>query len=250
MRYALLADIHGNLEALNAILEHLAAQRIDRYLCLGDIVGYGANPQECLARVQACEATGVCGNHEWGALGKLRLEWFNETARHAVVWTRAQLDFRDLDALRRLPLVSTDGPVTLVHGTLTAPERFDYLTDVGQALDTLRVCRTPICVVGNTHVPFVLEYDRTQGRVNRMISAPTDVGEVTLSAQEGVRYVINPGSVGLPRDGDPRASCAILETDPSMAWIHRVPYDIATAQAKIRQAKLPVFLADRLALGR
>ncbi len=250
MRYAILSDLHGNLEALDAMLAHLATQRINRYCCLGDLVGYGADPKACLARMHGCEAICVCGNHEWGAFGKLRLEWFNETARQALVWTRKQLDFRDLDAIRRLPLVTTDGPLTLVHGTLKAPEQFEYLTDVGQALDTLRVCRTPICAVGNTHVPFLLEYDRAQGRVGRVLSAPPDLVEVRLSIQEHMRYVINPGSVGQPRDGDPRASCAIVDTDVSTMWLHRVRYDIAAAQAKIRQAHLPAFVADRLALGR
>ena len=250
MRYALVSDLHGNLEALTAVLEHAATQRIERYLCVGDLVGYGADPQACLARMQACQAVCVCGNHEWGSLGKLRPEWFNDTARQALVWTREQLDFRDLDALRRLPLVTTEGSLTLVHGTLTAPEQFEYLTDVGQALDTLRVCRTPICVVGNTHVPFVLEFDRAQGQVRRMVSAPNEVAEVRLSTQEGVRYVMNPGSVGQPRDGDPRASYAVLDTEESAVWIHRVAYDIGAAQAKIRRANLPALIADRLALGR
>ena len=250
MRYAILSDIHGNLEALNAVLDHVATQRIERYLCVGDLIGYGANPQECLRRVQATQAICVCGNHEWGCLGKLRLDWFHDVAKQAVVWTRDRLDFSDLDAIRRLPLVTTDGAVTLVHGTLTAPERFDYLTDVGQGLDTLRVCRTPICLVGNTHVPFVLEYDRAHGRLNRMLNTPPEVGDVQLSTEETVRYVINSGSVGQPRDGDPRASYAILDTEVSRLWIHRVPYDFATAQAKIRHAALPAFLADRLAVGR
>lgn len=250
MRYALLSDIHGNLEALQAVLEHAAAQQAERYLCVGDMIGYGANPCECLAGIQRCQAVCVCGNHEWGALSKLRLDWFNDMAKRALVWTKDQLGFGELDALRRLPLVATDGPVAFAHGTLTAPERFAYLMEVGQAIDTLRACLVPFCVVGNTHVPFVVEYDRSTDRLRRVINMPSELQEVRLSAGAGMRMLINPGSVGQPRDSDPRASYALLDTDAALLRIHRLSYDIPTAQQKIRQAGLPALLADRLALGR
>lgn len=251
MRYAILSDIHANLEALTAVLADIAAQRIDQVLCLGDSVGYGADPKACLTRLEEAHAVGVCGNHEWGCLGKLDVRWFNEAAGRAIEWTRDQLSFTELDALRRLPLTATEGPLTLVHGTLAHPDRFDYLIEIGQGLDSARSCRTLVCAVGHTHVSFVLEVDRQGHQVRRLLTSAQEVSEVRLTDDaERFRYLLNPGSVGQPRDGDPRAGYAILDAADHRVWIRRIPYDIERAQAKIRQAGLPGFLADRLAVGR
>jgi diadenosine tetraphosphatase ApaH/serine/threonine PP2A family protein phosphatase len=250
MRYAVLSDVHSNLEALTAVLGHLATQRIDRFLGLGDFIGYGADPEACLTNLQACQITGVCGNHEWACIGKMDLSWFNESARRAVLWTRDRLSIADLDFLRRLPLTVSEDAFTLAHASLIHPQRFDYLIDLAQAIDTAAISRTPFCFVGHTHVPLVVEVDVPRRAVARLMSAPGELSDVRLSAEAGVRYVINPGSVGQPRDGDPRASCAVLDTEARTLAIHRVAYDIPTAQRKIRQAQLPEFLADRLAAGR
>ena len=156
MRYAILSDVHGNLEALTAVLDHLAGQRIDRYLGLGDFVGYGADPEACLSRLQAMSLTAVCGNHEWACLGKLDARWFNDSARRAILWTRDQLGFSDLDYLRRLPLTTTDGPCTLVHGTLHHPDRFEYLVEMGQAVDAVKHCRRSTASSGTRTSPWSL----------------------------------------------------------------------------------------------
>lgn len=251
MRYAALSDIHGNLEALTAVMERLNAERIDRYLCLGDTVGYGADPVACLERLQACGAVTVGGNHELGCLGQLGLGWFHETARAALVWTREQLGFAELDGLRRLPLTAVEGPLTLVHGTLTHPERFEYLVDLAQAVETAERCQTLMCLLGHTHVPLVIEYDRAERCLMRVLAAAEELRDVAVQDEPARRrYIINPGSVGQPRDGDPKASVAIIDTDQRRVTVERIPYDIAAAQRKIRQAGLPAFLADRLALGR
>ena len=251
MRYAVLSDIHSNLEALTAVLDALASQRIDRYLCLGDVIGYGADPAACLARLQACGAIIVGGNHDLACVGKLDLEWFNDAARAALVWTRDQLSFTDLDVLRRFPLTATEGPFTLVHGTLKHPARFEYLVDVAQAVDTMRACRTLMCLVGHTHLPCLIEYDRRGHRLTRVLTTPEELADVAYQDDPDVfRYVINPGSVGQPRDGDPRASVAVIDLQMRTMSVHRIPYDLAAAQRKIRAAGLPAFLADRLALGR
>ncbi|MBI4322823.1 MAG: metallophosphoesterase family protein [Candidatus Omnitrophica bacterium] len=251
MRYAILSDIHSNLEALSAVLDHLASERIDRYLCLGDAVGYGADPEACLGRLRACRAVSVCGNHEWACLGKLDVRWLNEAARTAILWTRDRLGFSDLDVLRRWPLVATEEAVTLVHGSLSHPDRFEYLVDLAQAVDTAKACRTAYCVVGHTHVPVVFEYDCSTRQPARILSSAGELAEVRLAQPaDGMRYVINPGSVGQPRDGDPRASFAILDTQAGTLTVRRVAYDIAGAQRKIREAGLPELLAHRLAVGR
>ncbi len=251
MRYAIVSDIHSNLEALTAVLEDLATQHIDRLLCLGDSMGYGADPSLCLTRLEGSQAIGVCGNHEWGCLGKLDLRWFNDAARRALEWTRDQLSFTDLDALRRLPLTATEGSLTLVHSTLVSPQRFEYLVEAGQGIDCARVCRTLICCVGHSHVPFVFEIERPAYRLQRFLVKSSELDEVRVATDpQRWRYLVNPGSVGQPRDGDPRASYAVFDDAEGRLHVRRVPYDIKTAQAKIRQAGLPEFLADRLAVGR
>jgi diadenosine tetraphosphatase ApaH/serine/threonine PP2A family protein phosphatase len=251
MRYAILSDIHSNLEALTAVLDSLAPERIDRYLCLGDTLGYGADPIPCLERLSALGTVMVAGNHDLACLGKFDLNRLNDAAKAAVIWTRDRLGFAELDVLRRLPLTAVEGPFTLVHGTLTSPERFEYLMELAQAIDTLTPCRTLVCLVGHTHLPCIIEFDRRQRRVTRLLSAPEELGDVAYEdAPEALRYLVNPGSVGQPRDGDARASCALVDTERRRIAIRRVAYDVALAQRKIRQAGLPEFLAERLAIGR
>ena len=251
MRYAVLSDIHSNLEALSAVMEALASERVDRVLCLGDVMGYGADPTACLARVQASQAVVIGGNHDLACVGKIDLEWFNDAARAAVLWTRDQLSCTDLDWLRRLPLTATEGSFTLVHGSLRYPERFEYLVDIAHAVDTMTACRTLMCLVGHTHLPCVVEYDRTRRQIVRTLTRAEELTDVAFrDTPETMRYVVNPGSVGQPRDGDPRASFALIDTDEKRLSIHRVPYNVETAAQKIRRAGLPGFLADRLAVGR
>lgn len=251
MRYAVLSDIHSNLEALTAVLDHLASERIDAYFCLGDVVGYGAEPSACLSRLEACKAVVVAGNHDLACVGKLQLEWFNELAREAILWTRDQLSFTELDALRRWPLTTVVEPFTLVHASLRHPERFEYLVDAAQAVETMRVCRTLLCLFGHTHLPCFLEYDRARHRMTRILARPDELTTLTYQDEpHTMRYLLNPGSVGQPRDGDPRASVAVIDTSRREVGIRRIPYDLASTQRKIRDAGLPGFLADRLDLGR
>jgi diadenosine tetraphosphatase ApaH/serine/threonine PP2A family protein phosphatase len=251
MRYAVLSDIHSNLEALTAVLDAVASERVDRILCLGDAVGYGADPSACLERLEAAGAVMIGGNHDLACVGKMDLGWFNDAAREAVLWTRDRLSFADLDRLRRLPLTAMEGPCTLVHGTLRHPERFEYLVEAGQAVDTLAACRTLFCLIGHTHLPCFVEYDRASRRLVRILAAqPELAGIAFVDEPDARRYLLNPGSVGQPRDGDPRASFAVIDTAERRAAIRRLPYDLAAAQRKIRQAGLPEFLADRLAYGR
>ena len=250
MRYAVLSDIHGNLHALDAVMEMLASARVDRYLCLGDIVGYGAHPVECLARIQAAQARVVAGNHDVACVGKLDLAWFHDAGRMALLWTRDQLSIPNLDWLRRLPLTDVLEPFTLVHASLKQPERFDYLLDVAHVIETLALCRTPICLAGHTHVPWLVSYDLSRRHVERVITTSDALADVPVDDRADRRHFINPGSVGQPRDGDPRASVALIDTEPRRVSIRRVAYDIDGAAQAIRQAGLPAFLADRLRLGR
>ena len=250
MRVALLGDIHSNLEALTAVLGSLAAERIDRYVALGDLVGYNTDPIACLARLRELGVTSVAGNHDWACVGKVELGWFNHFARAAVEWTRNQLSFGDLNMLRALRATHEEQGLTFVHGSLCNPERFEYLLDVGSVLETMRQCRTPICVVGHTHQPCLVEWDSQTRQVTKVLPSAQHMERVTLQELRRYKYVINVGSVGQPRDGDPRACVGIYDTETHLLEVRRVPYDIAVTQQKILAAELPPFLADRLAMGR
>ena len=251
MRYAVLADIHSNLDALNAVMEQLPREHIDRYLCLGDLVGYGAEPAACMTRMQDCQALTVGGNHDLACIGKFDPNKLDDAARAAVLWTRDQLSFTDLDILRRLPLVENDELFTLAHGTLRHPERFEYLFDMAQAIETMSVCQTLFCLVGHTHVPYFVEYDRRHRRLSRIMTEANGLSDISYEDDaQAYRYLINPGSVGQPRDGNPQASLALIDTECKRITIKRIAYDITSAQRKIQQAGLPGFLAERLAIGR
>jgi len=148
-------------------------------------------------------------------------------------------------------LTATDDVFTLAHATLVHPERFEYLMEVAQAADSAKACRTLYCFVGHTHVPFVFEYDTARRGLRRLLSRPKELENVSVGGSPAERrYVVNPGSVGQPRDGDPRACYALLDTDAQQLSVHRVPYDVQAAQRKIREAELPELLAERLAVGR
>lgn len=248
MRYAVLSDIHSNIEALEAVLAEAAKAEVQHYLCTGDLVGYGADPSACLARLRSLPITIVAGNHDWACVGKVDAAYFNRYARAAVEWTRERLSFTDLAFLRSLRAKHEERLFTLVHGTLRAPEKFDYLLDVAQALETALIAKTPLCFVGHTHLPVVIEVDPARHQVRRVLETPAELQHVPLD-WERAKYVINPGSVGQPRDGEPRASFGVLDTDGRWLDILRVPYDVATTQRKIREAGLPALLADRLAVG-
>lgn len=241
MRYAVFSDIHSNLEAFEAILDIIPEFHIDKNLFLGDIVGYGASPGECIALLRALDALSVAGNHDWAVVGMTQIENFNEEARAAVLWTKKNLSEADRIFLSSLTLVQETMHLCLVHGTLSHPEEFDYMIDGARAAKSFVLCEQQVCFVGHTHRPGVF----------------VDTGEkivyqecARLQLQEGRRYIVNDGSVGQPRDGDPRACFCIYDDGTQTLEFIRVPYDVAAAQKKIRDAGIPRMLADRLSAGR
>ncbi|MDD5496318.1 MAG: metallophosphoesterase family protein [Candidatus Omnitrophica bacterium] len=241
MRYGLISDIHGNLEAFQASLEALSKLNIDKYLCIGDIVGYGADPKACIALVKSLEPVAlVSGNHEWGVLGLLDLEYFNEYAKEAILWTKVALDKGDSDYLLSFRLIYKDDGMTLVHGTLDHPEDFNYTLDINDAYISMKLMKTSLCFVGHSHVPGIFYSEGDGIKAN---AAP----EVKI--EEDRKYVVNIGSIGQPRDGDPRASYAVFDDEKKTVEIRRVAYDIKKAQEKILKAGLPGRLASRLSLG-
>jgi len=243
MKYAILGDIHANLEALTAVLEAATALDVDAYICLGDIVGYNANPSACVELIQglACE-TVIKGNHDEQAAIDSDLVGFNPQAASAISWTRDNLEQEQKDWLNQLPLQETMGHrVTLVHSTLDNPHNWGYIFDRFTAGACINYQRTQVCFYGHTHVPLLFEKFVD-------IDGGMRYDEVELKA--GHKYLFNVSSVGQPRDGDPRAGFAVYDPDERFVKLHRVVYDVETCQKKIIRAGLPERLAQRLASGR
>jgi diadenosine tetraphosphatase ApaH/serine/threonine PP2A family protein phosphatase len=241
MRIAVVSDIHANLPALEAVLDAIDGA-YDRLWVTGDIVGYGAEPDAVVERLRALDAIAVRGNHDHVAAGNGGAEWFNAAARAAVEWTAATIVDETRSWLTGLPLTRDQDGWQLVHGSPRDPlwEYIDDLTVAGAAVIAMTMQR---CVFGHTHVPVALIAEH--GHV-----AVLPVGDGTSLPLDERRTLLNPGSVGQPRDGDPRASYMVIDAVASRATWHRVPYDIETAASRIRAAGLPDGLASRLVVGR
>ncbi len=242
MRSLIVSDIHSNLEALNAVLSHAHEWGgFDRIWCLGDVVGYGPDPSECLRRLQGFDLAAVAGNHDYAAAGVIDAAGFNGAACTAIRWTAGQLDEGEKRFLAGLPMVSEQMPFTLVHGTLRDPI-VEYLLHPSQAAATFSLLETTHCAVGHSHYPFIC---RERGGVP-IFQPLVEGGESPLGAG---RCIVNPGSVGQPRDRDSRASYAVYDADREAVEHYRVEYDIRPTQAKMRRAGLPGYLIDRIQQG-
>jgi diadenosine tetraphosphatase ApaH/serine/threonine PP2A family protein phosphatase len=242
MRIAVLSDIHANLVALEAVLA--AVGTIDAVWQLGDVVGYGPEPDAVVARLGDIGARGVRGNHDAAALGGPEIDWFNPDARAAVEWTRDRIGGPTRSWLGALPLTLADGDRYLVHGSPRDPI-WEYVTNSAVAranLASLAERGATVGLHGHTHVPIAFRDD--DGRVE--VIAPADGSVLRLDSR---RVLLNPGSVGQPRDGDPGSSWLELDTAASTVTWHRVSYDVPAVQAAVLAAGLPRRLADRLALG-
>ena len=240
MRFAIFSDIHANLEALEAVLEDAQARAATSYVCLGDVVGYNANPHECVKRIQEMECPIVKGNHDEQASLTESSRDFNELAEHAIEWTRTNLTADDKEWLRDLRLERQVRDFTIVHATLDTPAQWGYVFNNLDAAASFTYQHTTLCFFGHTHVPMA--FVRDEG-VRRLIFEQ-------MRIEPGRKYFINAGSTGQPRDGDWRAAYCIYDSEKNVVELHRVKYDLDTAQKKIIKAGLPRLLAERLALGR
>jgi diadenosine tetraphosphatase ApaH/serine/threonine PP2A family protein phosphatase len=241
MRYGIFSDVHANTEAFEAVLNFFKTQKVDRYIFAGDIVGYGANPQNCLDLLLSLNAVMVAGNHDWAVGGRMELFSFRDSARDAIVWSRSQVSAGVCSLLEGLPLIERTSEFECVHGTLSRPEDFEYMSSSRYAAKTFYTMETPICFVGHSHIPGVFE---DAGASVEYYPARS------FAVRKGHRYIVNVGSVGQPRDGDPRACVCTWDTELNQIDFHRVEYDIAMAQKKILDTGLPASLADRLPRGR
>jgi len=242
MRYAIVADIHANLAAFTAVLEDIEHRGgVEEVWCLGDIVGYGPDPHQCIELLRQCEHVCVAGNHDWGAIGKIDLSDFNPDAATACRWTAQQLSPEDIKYLENLPLVIEKDSFTLAHGSPREPI-WEYLISTSIARENFTFFQSQYCLVGHSHVPLVFRDENGSCSFSKLTA---NIGLMLGQS----RLIINPGGVGQPRDGDPQASYAIYDPETSLVRLYRIPYDIAATQDKMMQNGLPIRLVVRLQYG-
>lgn len=240
MTIVLISDIHANLEALEAVLAVVDARRPDRIVCLGDVVGYGASPNECLDLVRRRCGLVLLGNHDAAASGGPEAARFNIYARVAAEWTAKTLTRENREFLQKLPLTATESGYFCVHASPATPRDWEYLLDRFDAEPQFAYFTEPVCFIGHTHQPAAFLADPGGARQLALAGLKLDPSR---------RYILNVGSVGQPRDHDPRACFVVFHDASGEVEYVRVPYDVEAAQAKIRAAHLPEVLATRLATG-
>lgn len=242
MRILVISDIHANLDAFEAVLQDAAGQW-DYVWCLGDVVGYGPDPNECVTRLRALPHLCLAGNHDWAALERVDLALFNPDARQAAAWTGQALTPANRQWLADLPTTFVLGDYTLAHGSPREPV-WEYILEPRVAALNFRHFETPFCFVGHTHQPVIYEAQENAGRVAMMLP---DAGQ--RRPLNGRRQIINPGSVGQPRDQNPQAAYTLLDVPAGIHEHRRVAYDVAAVQARMRRHGLPERLVRRLEHG-
>lgn len=237
---AIISDVHGNLEALEAVLADVARQDTTSLICLGDVVGYGADPNACLERVTSAAKVCLLGNHDIAARDLRAAENFNEVAREAIRWTSGQLTPENQERLRSLSYEHVEDGTRFVHASPDDPPSWHYILTEQEAWNAFEACPEDVCFVGHSHVPL-----RVLLRAGRLVVLPDE----SLTLQEEDRALFNVGSVGQPRDGDWRAAYVLWDPEARRLVTRRVEYDLEKASRKILDAGLPEVLARRLALG-
>jgi diadenosine tetraphosphatase ApaH/serine/threonine PP2A family protein phosphatase len=244
MRYGLFSDVHSNLEAMTVVAQALKKEGVNETLCLGDLVGYYANPLEVLDLIQSMNCWKILmGNHDAACLGQTPLSRFNEPAAQAIRWTRERLTSRHYAFLSALRMREEIGDIDLVHASPHEPEEWHYLLNEEDLARNFRHFPGKICFFGHVHKPFIAEQASPGGEVK--ILAETDI-----VLKPGFRYLVNVGSVGQPRDGNPQTAFALYDTDSAHLQIRRLDYDFETTMKKTLDAGLGDFLANRLKMGR
>ncbi|MEW6535713.1 MAG: metallophosphoesterase family protein [Candidatus Auribacterota bacterium] len=242
MKYAILSDIHGNIDALNSVVADCKNKNVDKYLCLGDIVGYGASPAECIKKIRSLDAVCVMGNHDHAVVGLTDISYFNSHAKAAAQWTADVLSEEDLAYLKNLPFIVKieEASITLVHSTLESPEMWHYMLSDIEADRNLKKLDTQLCFIGHSHMPAMFQEQYNSKALFDFLN------HITIRQ----KTIVNVGSVGQPRDNNPRASYVLYDSDEKIVYFERVEYNIKSAQKKIIKAGLPKILATRLEMGK
>jgi len=244
MRIAIISDIHGNLEALKAVFDDIRTQNIDEVICLGDIVGYCTNPNECLDMVKENCPVILMGNHDAAAVGTLSTRHFNIHAKIAIEWTTNNLKSNSLEYLKNLPLRNQQNGNTYVHSTPYEPGMWYYITSLEEAAFNFQFFETKFCFIGHTHIPIIIVLDKEK---ELYVHQDTQIDFRNL---DDCRFLINVGSVGQPRDRNPQSCYGVLDLDQKIFSHRRVAYDVKKCQSKMRKLKMPEFLIMRLEDGR
>lgn len=240
MKYALISDVHANLEALNAVLENIEDIKVDSIFCLGDAIGYGANPEECAQIIRKKCDICLMGNHEAAVVGNLDISYFTPYAKDAALWTRNNVSEDILKWASDLPLSCVKNNMTMIHGSLYQPEMFNYVQTIADAEYNFEVLETDVLFLGHSHQPLAF--------FNTNPMTYTLGPDVEIDNSDKV--IVNIGSVGQPRDENPQSCFAIYDTEQNIVELHRVEYDYQKTANKIIAAGLPEALAIRLSIGR
>lgn len=232
MKIAVISDIHGNLEALNSVLVRIDALNISTIYCLGDIVGYGASPNECVERIRVRKIPSIAGNHDKAAAGTLSIDNFSAMAKEGILWTRSILTSENREYLDGLGYTMEEHNALFVHSSPDEPQTFRYLLSYGHAIESFHAFEQPLCFIGHTHRPILFCEDGSSDMITPF-----------------KKFIVNAGSVGQPRDGDRRGCFIVFDTVDYTLEYERVEYDIDTARSKIINAGLPNKLGDRLLIG-
>jgi diadenosine tetraphosphatase ApaH/serine/threonine PP2A family protein phosphatase len=241
MRYGIFSDVHSNLEAFEAALDFYKKEVIDKFIYLGDIVGYGANPNECSALLRRLNPICIAGNHDWAAIGEFSVSYFNEAAKEVILWTQEYLSEENIQYLRTFALTHEEDDFICVHGSLDEPQRFNYIFDISDAQLSFSYLEKRICFIGHSHRREAFR------KKNNSVSV---IGDLQIKLEKNSQYIINVGSVGQPRDRDPRLSLCVYDDDQDVVKFARLEYNIKKAADKIIEKGLPLFLAERLYVGR
>jgi len=245
MIYGILSDIHSNLEALTTCLDYLQKEKIQKYIYVGDIVGYGPNPNECIEEIKKLSPLIVIGNHDAACCGQKDIICFNNYAQQAIVWTIKNLSDSNRDYLSGLPKTLIEENFLVVHGSPRDPIDEYILTEL-EFKENLSFFVQPICFIGHSHIPFVFSFNVITSEVNLILPQNGDIIKISPDR----RYIINVGSVGQPRDDNPKSCCVVYDTEKGEIRYIRLSYNITETQNKMRKVKLPEFLIQRLSVGR
>ena len=239
MRYAIISDLHSNIEALEAVRASIEKEDVDATVSLGDIVGYGADPVECISMLREMDPlVSLTGNHDHASIGLTNIDYFNQNARCAIVWTRENLGEEEIRYLGSLPMTGRIDGAVLVHSSLVDPGEWNYILTLGAAAGCFDLMDEDICFIGHSHNPIIFGEETYR--------IPEDGEELQLG---GGKHIVNDGSVGQPRDGDPRSRYVIYDSSRRTVAYRAVEYDIERAREKILEAGLPRALGDRLIFG-